>query len=227
MLCWRIFGSKFLIVSAKLAQRKNIRVHLRCLIIKFVKHFMHSWQEQKSALEIFTRINAHKRKLGCLFWKPFRDYFHASKTLKGLILFPISALSLKSGRWAQLLPRNSSPGWGKRRSSLIITCNRCARLHFLCIRSLVEGLISGCSWISNFPHQPHQWNYCGGAERRRGPRCRSLQSQNTRHRRWELDNLDQWNIPGDNWFVTCVTLYNIIPGNSHKRDQVFELWDRH
>ena len=46
---------------------------------------MHSWQEQKSALEIFTHINA--RNLGCLLWKPFRDYFHASKTLKGLFFF--------------------------------------------------------------------------------------------------------------------------------------------
>ena len=54
---------------------------------------MHSWQEQKSALEIFTHINA--RNLGCLLWKPFRDYFHASKTLKGLFFFNFSIVTQK------------------------------------------------------------------------------------------------------------------------------------
>ena len=105
MLCWRIFGSRFLIVSTKLAQRKNIRVHLRCLIIKFVKHLCTVDKNRKVHWKIFTRINAHKRKLGCLFWKPFRDYFHASKTLKGLIFFSNFSIVTQKRKVGTIAPK--------------------------------------------------------------------------------------------------------------------------
>ena len=82
----------------------------------------------------------------------------------------------------------------------------------LSIRSLVEGLFAGCSWISNFPHQPHQRNYCGGVERSRGARCELIQGQDTRQWGGELDNLDQWNIPGEQWLWQCNTHHPFLQG---------------
>ena len=201
MLCWRIFGSKFLIVSTKLAQRKNIRVHLRCLIIKFVKHFMHSWQEQKSALEIFTRIYAlSQARLFIL--KTFPWLFPCIKNTQGINFISNFSIVTQKRKVGTIAPKKFIARLRKEKIEFDNYMQQVRLSTLLSIRSLVEGLFSsGCSWISNFPYQPHQRNYCGRAERRLGARCEPQQSQDTRHDR-ELDNLDQWNIPGDHRFVT-------------------------
>ena len=190
---------------------------------------MHSWQEQKSALEIFTRINA-RSQARLFILKTFPWLFPCIKNTQGINFISNFSIVTQKRKVGTIAPKKFIARLRKEKIEFDNYMQQVRLSTLLSIKSLVEGLFSsGCSWISNFPHQPHQRNYRGRAERRSGARCEPHQGQDPRHRHnRELDNVDQWNIPGDHWFVTPVTC-NIINtlGNPHKRNKMSKLWDSH